>query len=613
MFKQSDKELLEKFNNLKTPRDLAVLLEVKYSTITFFQNENRRKKYYRNFPIKKKSGKTRTIHAPQGQLKILLHKINYLLNLLYAPKSSTHGFIKSGKSKPKSIITNALVHTRKKYVFNIDLQDFFPSITKNRIAGLFKAFPFNLSKDIALIIAELCTINSILPQGAPTSPTLSNMICRRMDTQLQEYAKNLKITYTRYADDITFSSSYQQLPGPIVDYSTDAPRVGLLLKQTITKNGFDINGKKVRLQNNRVRQEVTGLVVNKRVNIKRSFIRNLRAVLHDWENNGKVIACNNYYSKQNSIKKKKPSNPNFDFEKVIRGKIGFVGMIRGNNDYIYARLANKINKITNKKTLDLPENRNEWIESNLWVLESNSSTSTAFTLADGKVISCAHGIEGKDGLKAFKASQHKITYPIAISAIASYSTGFDVSKIEINSPIKSIGFQTGDPQKIKPGAKVTIAGFGTYSPEGTPRIFPAEITSIKSLKLSVYNKQTNSIEDINIKKFVLSKHILTGDSGGAILNDEDKVIGIAVKGIDPSSKNEFDASSEAISIEAIKYLDSSFTTLTGGEDVSSLAPPDESSKTNNIDVVKIIKTWAPIAISFLTLILVIFLFFYRKI
>ena len=158
-----------------------------------------RGRMYRQFEIAKGRGKTRIINAPDQRLKYLQRQIAPLLDQLYRVRNPVHGFVAG-----KSVKTNAQAHLRARFVLNIDLKDFFPSITEKRIIGVLQSL--GISSRVASIIAKLCCHNAHLPQGAPTSPVLSNMICFRLDKKLLAFAKGARCIYTRYADDITFSS-----------------------------------------------------------------------------------------------------------------------------------------------------------------------------------------------------------------------------------------------------------------------------------------------------------------------------------------------------------------------------------------------------------------------
>ncbi|KKP40245.1 MAG: RNA-directed DNA polymerase, RNA-directed DNA polymerase [Candidatus Peregrinibacteria bacterium GW2011_GWC2_33_13] len=282
----SDEIILEKISSLQNnvfaeKKDMAALLKSNIIAIGIKLYKHNHL-LYKSISITKRDGTTRTIREPNAYLKQLQRNLVHILNLIYKGKFCSHGF-----EKGKSIVTNAKFHTNKKYIFKIDLKDFFPSITFARVYGVFCSPPFNFNKDISILLAHLCiyqeTLSSDsegeLPQGAPTSPIISNLICRSLDNDLFKLSKKYKCNYTRYADDITFSTNLSVFPKELYDNS----QIGTELNKIIIKHQFQINESKVRLVSNKRRQIVTGIVVNKKTNTKQSYIKNIRTMLHNWE------------------------------------------------------------------------------------------------------------------------------------------------------------------------------------------------------------------------------------------------------------------------------------------------------------------------------------------
>lgn len=181
----------------------------------------------------------------------------------------------------KSIITNASFHRRKKLLFNIDIENYFGSINFGRVRGFFiKNKNFELDQRVATIIAQIACHNNELPQGSPASPIISNLISHILDIRLIELAAENKCFYTRYADDITFSTNLTEFPQKIAYESEDkiwSPSKKLI--QLILKNGFKINYKKVRMQLSFSRQEVTGLTTNKIINTPVEYRKTARAMV----------------------------------------------------------------------------------------------------------------------------------------------------------------------------------------------------------------------------------------------------------------------------------------------------------------------------------------------
>jgi RNA-directed DNA polymerase len=177
---QTPKEEFQyRFLRLGTPQDIAELLEISYDQLVYQLYKVPDDEKYTEFQIAKKTGGFRKISAPATSLKIIQQKLNQVLQNVYDVKASVHSFIPE-----KSIVTNAQVHVGQKYVFNIDLKDFFPSINFGRVRGMFLTPPYDLPEDVGTVLAQICCFNNQLPQGAPTSPIISNMICVKMDKHL---------------------------------------------------------------------------------------------------------------------------------------------------------------------------------------------------------------------------------------------------------------------------------------------------------------------------------------------------------------------------------------------------------------------------------------------
>lgn len=272
---RADEELIDKFSELSVPEDIAELLEVNYNFLKYYLYILPNSKRYTTFEIPKKTDGVRKITAPATALKIVQQKLNKVLQYVYEPKPSAHGFLPD-----RGIVSNAKKHSNKKYAFNVDLKDYFPSINFGRVRGLFMAFPYNLPEPVSTVLAQICCHENALPQGAPTSPIVSNMICSKLDTELQQLARKNKCFYTRYADDITFSTNVRNFPTAIAKVDDFGfTEVGSELERIINENGFVVNPSKVRLQSSNQRQEVTGIVVNKFPNVKREFVKERALVI----------------------------------------------------------------------------------------------------------------------------------------------------------------------------------------------------------------------------------------------------------------------------------------------------------------------------------------------
>ena len=324
---------------MKTPRDVAQLLAISYRRLVYHIYVVTASRRYKTFEIPKKSGGTRQISTPITALKILQWKLNQVLQAVYEPKPSVHGFVIG-----KNIVTNARAHAKKRYVLNLDLKDFFPSVNFGRVRGMFMATPYGLNPDVATVLAQICCHNNQLPQGAPTSPVITNMLCAKMDSQLQRLAKECKATYTRYADDMTFSTTLPKFPEALANLVTEGEEQKLILGEPllaiIAENGFAVNEQKIRLQTRNNHQSVTGLTTNQFPNVDRRFVRQVRAMLHAWAKFGLEAAEKEYQEKFES-KARLSAKGIATFKQVLRGKIEFIGMVKGKDDEIYQNLLEK--------------------------------------------------------------------------------------------------------------------------------------------------------------------------------------------------------------------------------------------------------------------------------
>lgn len=339
LLKEPPETLREKLFSLTNARDVAKLLNVEYRRLVYHIYKVPPEKRYKTFELPKKSGGTRQISTPQTALKIIQWKLNQVLQTVYEPKPSAHGFVAG-----KNIVTNAQAHAKKRYILNLDLKDFFPSINFGRVRGMFIATPYGLTPAVATVLAQICCHNNQLPQGAPTSPIITNMICAKMDSQLQRLAKGCKATYTRYADDITFSTTLKKFPESLAKVVTEQGEEKIILGESllgiIAENGFQVNENKIRLQTKGNHQEVTGLTANQFPNVDRRFIRQVRAMLHAWAKFG-LEAAEKEFQEKYATKSRLPSKGTPNFKEVLRGKIEFIGMVKGKNDPIYLKYLNQ--------------------------------------------------------------------------------------------------------------------------------------------------------------------------------------------------------------------------------------------------------------------------------
>lgn len=291
---------------------------------------------YKTFYIPKKNGKLREISAPNRNLKEILYYLNMMLGEVYQASPSAMGFVKG-----RSIVDNAKLHIGQNYVLNLDLSDFFTSISQSRVCKRLQLAPFNFNEEVAKIISGLCCKKVVkdqkkgyaLPQGAPTSPLLTNAVCDFLDKKLSRLSFSHGVKYSRYADDMTFSSMHNV-------YQEDSDFMKSLFS-FIEEERFTVNPEKTRLQKRGERQEVTGLTVNDKVNTAHKYTRELRNILYMWEKYGYKDAYASFYrhykATKGHVKKGEPV-----LENVIVGKLDFLKMVKGENDAVYTKLCSRL-------------------------------------------------------------------------------------------------------------------------------------------------------------------------------------------------------------------------------------------------------------------------------
>lgn len=248
-------------------------MRFKASALSFILYKKDSASKYTQFDIPKRYGGTRRIYAPLPELKLIQRRLSEILQDCVEEINKANGLddrISHGFTRKRSIITNAKEHRHRKYVFNVDLRDFFGSINFGRVRGFFiKNKNFSLHADVATVLAQIACHENSLPQGSPCSPVISNLIGHVLDIHLVRLASHNGCTYSRYADDLTFSSSKPEFPASIAeriagDEHNWSP--GKELARLVKKSGFEMNPLKTRMQYRDSRQEVTGLVVNKNLN-----------------------------------------------------------------------------------------------------------------------------------------------------------------------------------------------------------------------------------------------------------------------------------------------------------------------------------------------------------
>ena len=338
----SQPDFRDSYRQLSSLHDLAAFFEVEPYQISYYAFQIDKKLAYRTFRIPRRNGRERRIEAPKPTLKYIQRLIHESLTCVYGPHPGVHGFLPG-----RSIVTNARKHTRSRYILNIDLADFFPSITRKRVYGRLVAAPYSFNTKVANLIASLSTnAYSRLPQGSPSSPVLANIVTAELDADLAKLSGSLGCWYTRYADDITISTSRGEMPPRLARYpnsrGTGQVAIGDRLVDVIERHGFRLNDRKSRLQSYWTKQLCTGLVVNTdRISPPRSYIRRLRSLIDHWQKNGWQDAANVLHSKEHRpLFSNRQSLMNH-----VNGRIGYLKMVRGQDDPVAKRFELTVSSI----------------------------------------------------------------------------------------------------------------------------------------------------------------------------------------------------------------------------------------------------------------------------
>jgi len=327
-------------------KELAALLGITTAKITYYAYHLADNEKYKEFTIKKRNGGDRLIEAPIKGLKDIQESIADILEENYKPRACVFAYVKD-----RGIVEHAATHIGQRWLLRLDLKDFFHTISFIRIAGILRRSPYNFAEAPAKTTALLCTKGQRLPQGSPASPVISNILCKGLDYKLKELAALNKCYYTRYADDIFISNNGSKFPPSIAIRGEDgSAELSDTLKKIIIDAGFEINLDKTILRKRSERQLVTGVVVNRKSNVPKEFIKSIRAALYAWEQHG-LEAAEDYW------KRKIDKSNRFDGESpqmklVLRGKITHVGHVKGYSDGTFLTLVKRLQALDSDYHID---------------------------------------------------------------------------------------------------------------------------------------------------------------------------------------------------------------------------------------------------------------------
>ena len=545
-----DALLLIEFENLNNFSDVADLLEVPRKTLWKRVIES---KTYSSFKIRKKnSDQYRIINKPSKNLAIIQKKLNYILNLKYnSSHKASHGF-----EKEKSIRTNAECHLKRNLILNLDIKDYFSSINFARVRAMFMSY-FKFNNEVATTLANICCDNNnVLPQGAATSPMISNIISYKLDKQLDRFAKRYGCVYTRYADDLTFSTNRREFPKEIVSIEEEAiVSVSTNVERIIKANGFEINTKKTRLSDSSKAKYVTGVKVNTKLNVNRDYIRRIRSILHTIEKNvidldAAVKIFNEKYPFRDTYFKV------VDMFNVLRGMISHVGHIKGKQDEIYRKFVGRYNaviKVINETEgqtysyLYLPYTKSEFRKQNVFVIEEESISyevggyARLFTAAQGSafllkgfgLVTNWHVIKPYiqtvilDEFAKFTTEYYipitksKYADDLWFAKIIAYDKPRDIAILKIDGiDEQQYGFDYS--LNIEEGMNCCLLGYPEY----------VQGQMLHEVEGKIQSQRINRYHPNEYIRYTTTMPIIGGNSGGPLVDSENSVIAIAVKGAD---------------------------------------------------------------------------------
>ena len=478
---------------------------------------------YNSFLIAKRSGGYRVIDSPIGERRVVQEKLTELLNELYRPNPWAHGFVAR-----RSVATNADPHVRCVSLVNIDIQDFFPSITFSRIRGIFLSRPFGLNWFAANVLAQACTCEGRLPAGGVTSPILSNFILSKLDKSLGALTARFGGMYTRYSDDLTFSFGRPlgQLAGIVTRNDAGEWEIGSLLTELISQNGFSVNAKKTRIRGDGARKEVTGIIVNERRNVPIKWLRDLEKTLYTAQKFGlKSSAQRMFPSLHQDIAVRR-------FLRQVHGKISYLTMVRGAGDWVAAELAFRFNSLSSAP-LRVPDveiiSRQERVTRSVLTVFGFKhapadflawdEVGSAFVFDRGLIVTAAHVLtsQGIDLPFAYISHPHQPSVRIGCDILAR-DVSRDVAVLRPKSAthdLTRIRFAHG----LTPasGDGVLSVGFPAYKFGGKHHIQPHAVSGVYVASA--------------VQKMSLTGTVVGGLSGGPVLDKENRVVGLVQRGV----------------------------------------------------------------------------------
>ncbi|WP_045004209.1 reverse transcriptase domain-containing protein [Bradyrhizobium sp. LTSP857] len=470
---------------------------------------------YTEVAIPKRRKGERKLLVPERRLKFLQREMLKLLSQLYVPRDPVHGFVVG-----RGALTNASAHEKRPYLLNIDLKNFFGVIARRRVRGMLLSF--HLEEEIAEAICDICTTRNQLPQGAPTSPMLSNMIAYRLDRDLINFSKTHRLRYTRYADDI---SLFSYTP-PMGLFNAGLPNSGRVaeeqlstgLRSVFSTNGFETAPEKIWYSGPDFRKEVTGLIVNEFPNVKRTFVRNLRSSLYKAETMGISAAEKDYQKRYGTTA---------SLQQVLRGRLEWIAQVRGRSFGAYRTLAKRFNAIFPASPIAVLPTYDEVAEQAIWVIdfcedvagkpEPTCAQGTAFFIANIGLVTAHHVLA--DLPPGYSAVLHRPSLPgkkFKATPTKRQCPYRDLMILEHNVPATDYLSLSAATSPERRNAPIVALGFPSFNAGD-------ELGTRSGLVVGNATRH-------GVKMLEVSALLLSGISGGPIVNDRAQVVAVAHKG-----------------------------------------------------------------------------------
>jgi RNA-directed DNA polymerase len=478
---------------------------------------------YRTFAIPKKSGGHRLIESPVKERRSAQKVLAEALNAHYRPTKSAHGFVAG-----RSVVTNARAHVAKSIVVNVDLLDFFPSITFQRVRGIFLAQPLGFGWFSSNVLAQLVCCNGRLPAGGVTSPVVSNIVLSGLDKSLAALAARYGGAYTRYADDLTFSfdRSPSQLGSIVTRQDSGEWVVGPSILDLVSKNGFSLNTGKTRIRFGGSRKAVTGVVVNQKTNVPRKWLRDLDRNIYVARKYGlSSAAAKMFPSLDQGVAERR-------FLRKIHGQISYMRMIRGAGDWLTADIAFKFNEISESPLrvpdVEIVRQQNRTTRSVLTVFGYKAKPAdplawdevgTAFVYDKGLIVTAAHVLMGGNKVFPYVLVSHPHAPAKRFECnVVAIDVHRDIAVLDLSQKAHSLSrirFEAGHAPSV--GDSVISVGFPGYFFGGKHHIQQHGIAG--------------SFVASGIQKHSITGTVVGGLSGGPVLNAEYQVVGLVHRGV----------------------------------------------------------------------------------